>query len=475
MSAEETVIKQTATSFASDRSETLTPAPDENAATVKKSGMEPRSDCGAKASLHAGGLVSNRGQVNRGRQLARPSVTEFWPGYDVSGQRPASNQSLAGQIRPWPRAHVDFAPPTKNSSYRQPGTDTANATVSDAMAGGQRQGLAGLRFYPVQTQGRRTDQSGALRRYRQILGVMAWLHTSRVFKPFDPAQQTGPHVLDGGRHRADFAAAGAPVDCQHHLIFGHYAAESGNGGLATPDDGGPQRAAARLSHFMRVCGRKSESAAVVRLVKIALRQTFFCQQSLTKPLFLLHNKSVLTLKSMEKLGKLAGALSVMGALAAPAAAQETNANGVVLATAEGTAGQVTDCVGFVREQRDLASETGIAMSRSEQRALLLNCQNGELAEMVAEQELILAALGEQIQQLDLRLDDQARIIDENNQVIAFIVTINGQWVIQSQLGDNIAQSETESEAARSEAAASRARQEEMLREAERILQNLATS
>jgi len=48
-------------------------------------------------------------------------------------------------------------------------------------------------------------------------------------------------------------------------------------------------------------------------------------------------------------------------------------------------------------------------------------------------------------------------------------------VIQSQLGDNIAQSETESEAARSEAAASRARQEEMLREAERILQNLATS
>jgi hypothetical protein len=214
---------------------------------------------------------------------------------------------------------------------------------------------------------------------------------------------------------------------------------------------------------------------VVRLVKIALRQTFFCQQSLTKPLFLLHNKSVLTLKSMEKLGKLAGALSVMGALAAPAAAQETNANGVVLATAEGTAGQVTDCVGFVREQRDLASETGIAMSRSEQRALLLNCQNGELAEMVAEQELILAALGEQIQQLDLRLDDQARIIDENNQVIAFIVTINGQWVIQSQLGDNIAQSETESEAARSEAAASRARQEEMLREAERILQNLATS
>ncbi|MBV1864922.1 MAG: hypothetical protein KUG74_10855 [Rhodobacteraceae bacterium] len=164
---------------------------------------------------------------------------------------------------------------------------------------------------------------------------------------------------------------------------------------------------------------------------------------------------------MNKLGQLAGVVSVMGALAAPLEAQE-NTSGVVLAAAEGTNTQVTDCVGFVREQRDLAQDTGIAMSRADQRSLLHECRNGELEARIAEQELILAALDEQIRQYDLRLDEQARIIDANNREIARIITINGQLIIRR----------TEVQA---DTAAVNANTEEMLREAERILQSLATS
>ncbi len=133
-----------------------------------------------------------------------------------------------------------------------------------------------------------------------------------------------------------------------------------------------------------------------------------------------------------------------------------------------TNGQVTDCVAFVQEQRDLAAENGVAMSRGDQRSLLLQCNNGQLRERIAEQERIIAALNERIAHLRLRIDANNRIIDENDQVIAFIVAINGQWVIQRQLEDSITASEAE-------IAASRARQEQMLREFESILQSLVTS
>ncbi len=167
---------------------------------------------------------------------------------------------------------------------------------------------------------------------------------------------------------------------------------------------------------------------------------------------------------MGNLGKLAGVVSVMGALAAPVEAQEDRAQ-VVLAAMDETNGQVTDCVGFVREQRDLARENNIVMSRADQRSLLHQCNNHQLEARIAEQELILASFDERIRQYDLRLNEQGQIIDENNQVIAHIIAINGQWVIQRQLETSIAANEAE-------AAASRVRQEQMLQEAERILQDL---
>lgn len=126
-----------------------------------------------------------------------------------------------------------------------------------------------------------------------------------------------------------------------------------------------------------------------------------------------------------------------------------------------TNGQVTDCVAFVQEQRDLAAENGIAMSRGDQRSLLLQCNNGQLRERIAEQERIIATLNERIAHLRMRIDANNRIIDENDQVIAFIVAINGQWVIQRQLEADIAAIDADIE--------------RMLQEAERILQSLATS
>lgn len=140
-----------------------------------------------------------------------------------------------------------------------------------------------------------------------------------------------------------------------------------------------------------------------------------------------------------------------------------------------TNGQVTDCVAFVQEQRDLAAENGIAMGRRDQITMLNQCESGLLQERIAEQERIIATLNERIAHLRMRIDANNRIIDENDQVIAFIVAINGQWVIQRQLEDSIARADADSVAAQAEIEASRARQEEMLREAERILQSLATS
>lgn len=171
---------------------------------------------------------------------------------------------------------------------------------------------------------------------------------------------------------------------------------------------------------------------------------------------------------MRKLGQLAGALALTGALAAPVQAQE-NTSGVVLAAAEGTNTQVTDCVGFVREQRILAQENDTPMSRRSAMTLLAECENEQMAERIAEQELILAALDEQIGQYDLRLDEQNRIIDVNNQEIARIVAINGQLIIQRR------QVQTETAALNADTARLDADTEAKLREAERILQSLATS
>ncbi len=157
---------------------------------------------------------------------------------------------------------------------------------------------------------------------------------------------------------------------------------------------------------------------------------------------------------MGRFGKLASAIALSGALAGPLEAQEDNST-VVLAAMDNRSGQVTDCVAFVREQRDLAAENDIAMSRRDQVALLNQCESGILQERIAEQERIITALNSEIAHLQLHVDEQGRVIDANNQEIARILAINGQLIIRRR-------------EVRAETAA-------MLDEAERILQSLATS
>lgn len=163
---------------------------------------------------------------------------------------------------------------------------------------------------------------------------------------------------------------------------------------------------------------------------------------------------------MGKLDKGAAVGATLSVLAMDPALAEDRPNPDVRLVANTTAEQVTDCVAFVKDQRKTAKQNGIAMSRKDQKLLLLECQGGQLQARIAEQKQILAELDEEIRHLDLRIDENARILDENGRAIAQIVAINGQWVIQRQLQSDIA--------------ASKDRQEQMLREAERILQRLAT-
>jgi hypothetical protein len=80
----------------------------------------------------------------------------------------------------------------------------------------------------------------------------------------------------------------------------------------------------------------------------------------------------------------AGAL-MLGAMAGePALAQNAETPQPIMVAATTTSEQVTDCVAFVREQRDLASETNITMSRGDQKTLLLQCQRGETQARIAD-------------------------------------------------------------------------------------------
>lgn len=164
---------------------------------------------------------------------------------------------------------------------------------------------------------------------------------------------------------------------------------------------------------------------------------------------------------MAEFGKLGRALTLAGAVAAsPALAEDADSRSLQLAAM--TNDQVTDCVGFVREQRDLAAENNIAMSRRDQITLLNQCESGILQERIAEQEAIIVDLNEQIAHLQIRVDENGRIIDEQGRELARLIAINGQLILRRQ-------------EVQAETAASRARQDEMLREAERILQSLAVS
>lgn len=181
----------------------------------------------------------------------------------------------------------------------------------------------------------------------------------------------------------------------------------------------------------------------------------FCQENLTRRAISLENRD--TYKILFKMGKLdksaMAALGMMGALATAPALAEDQRPSIQLAGM--TSGQVTDCVGFVKEQQALAADNGVKMSRRDQVGLLDECRSGQLEARIAEQEQILAALDEEIRQIQLRLDEKAQILDEQGRVLAKIITINGQLIIRAQAADQ--------------------RIAAKLQEADKILQRLATS
>lgn len=161
------------------------------------------------------------------------------------------------------------------------------------------------------------------------------------------------------------------------------------------------------------------------------KSNLFCQENLTETDIFLENRD--TYKLLSKMGidkgKALGAM-MLGALAVEPALAEDQRPSVQLAGY--TNGQVTDCVAFVKDQRTLAAENGVVMSRGDQKGLLIDCQNGELEARIAEQERILASLDEEIRQLGLQLDDQARILDEQGREIARVVSINNQLILRRQ-------------------------------------------
>ena len=322
MIQEENVKKQGDDCFAFDRSETQTSNPHEPTASVKKSGLEQRDDCWAKAGIFAGRFGIDRSAFAGENQLARSGAVKFWIGHDAAIQRPADHQSMADQISKRAGPHVDCTQAAQDPAYRQSCADASGAAVSDAVAGSQRQERAGLRVHPLKAQRCAADLSSALRGYRQNLGVMALLRSARIFQPFDPAQQTRAHVLGGRGHSVDFAAAGASIDCQHHRVSGDHPTQSRGGRLASSDDARGYENRTRINHLLSLGGINRGNALAIRLVKIARCQTFFCQPNLPKLQKSLYNTFVLILLIMGMKMTLAAA-GLSAALAA--GPQEANA------------------------------------------------------------------------------------------------------------------------------------------------------
>ena len=218
--------------------------------------------------------------------------------------------------------------------------------------------------------------------------------------------------------------------------------------------------------------KNSANTSVFRLVKRACCQILFCQQSLTQNLFQVQNKDNYFFQKMGNLGKFGDGLKVLAAatmLTGAAEAQEAQGENIVLAAQTGTVGQVEDCGVFVREQRELARANNIEMTRRQGLTLLVQCENGEMVQIVEAQNQILAALNTEIAEIGLRINDQAQIIDDQGRELATIVAINGQLVIR------IAEIDTEIASIQADRAALQADTAAKLAQAEAILQRLATS
>lgn len=241
-------------------------------------------------------------------------------------------------------------------------------------------------------------------------------------------------------------------------------------------------------------GKNQGRAHSLQTGQLTPKSNFFCQQNLTKAPFSLENRDTykFSLFMENKKGAALGAM-MLGALTAEPALAEDKSGKIQLAQVTGSisrqAETATDCVAFVKEQRDAAKDVGMSLSRKEQKLLLLDCRGGKLESRIAEQEKVIAALNANIAAINLEIDENNQIIDADGRAIGQIIAIKDQWVIQSNLNEQIetdqartetAQAETQSiqnerKAIQAEIRASQERQRQALEEADRILRSLLTS
>lgn len=103
---------------------------------------------------------------------------------------------------------------------------------------------------------------------------------------------------------------------------------------------------------------------------------------------------------------------------------------VLIMLSNSHAAEKTDCVSYVKKQRDYASKYAQPLTRKEQKGLLLNCQNRQLAALIAEQKETLSKLDAEIQKFQLRIDEKSQILDKQGRVLGKIVSINGKLTLR---------------------------------------------
>lgn len=103
---------------------------------------------------------------------------------------------------------------------------------------------------------------------------------------------------------------------------------------------------------------------------------------------------------------------------------------VLIMLSNSHAAEITDCGFYVKEQRLLAAENSIPMSRSDIITALADCRGGKLAARIAGQKKILSKLDAEIQKLDLRIDEKSQILDEQGRVLGKIISINGKLTLR---------------------------------------------
>lgn len=156
---------------------------------------------------------------------------------------------------------------------------------------------------------------------------------------------------------------------------------------------------------------------------------FFCQENLTENTFSVQNRdthlSFLQMKGLKS--ALAGIALVTSAESALAEDQKP-----AMQQVGQTTGQVENCGVFVKEQRELAKENEITMTRNDVITLLADCMGGKMQERIAEQERILAALDQEIREIGLSIDEKLQILDAKKRVLAKVIAVNGKLIIRAQ-------------------------------------------